>query len=652
MIKLIRNRIVAAVLLVSLGVSTSTLEIEASNEDIRYNTQADIEPQVHGLIKTISNELDMDEELVKTVYSLASNDTLNIKYMDNFPSIYTDKMKSDSLKFKGVNTKYQYLTSVKCKDVSILRPSEAYMPDVLYSLCYDLHALMQIRMYCSRGSMQAYFDSLRNDIKQLLVLSESLIIYLGDDDINGNKVIRAYELYANNHFDNISDALMECGIQNKYSISVVQKLFDDNSDILNVEVFEDAKEVYEMPYTLGYSSRENMMISAMSVVGKVRYTWAGGHQGASTIRGINPIWQSWEELYPSSAVDESTGKVNAGYGSCIKPSGSWCPIHGYNEDDRCIEYDTFTSFSEYLRFRIEEIGENLVIDKYKNMITLDPEGVSAHRLDGLDCSGFASWVFNQITNKYNIDSAAMYFTRQDGIESLDIGSELLPGDMFAWTSHIVMIVGKASDKSKAYVTVEQTPNVLKFGVVYYSGARTADIEHAMYVAREANKLLGNVTEEPHSYCMNNVGYYDIELSDNTEVLGDIKSIEEVTIPVESDTSNDSGDSENIEDSTEGEPQGETPQEETPQDETPQGETIRKAKVQYVDIGRFKDKFIDEGVVIDKYSKPIEDMLGEEVIAYTLTKMPISYITGYSEYNGALFDKSTIATDVGTTIIKE
>ena len=65
------------------------------------------------------------------------------------------------------------------------------------------------------------------------------------------------------------------------------------------------------------------------------------------------------------------------------------------------------------------------------MITLDPEGVSAHRLDGLDCSGFASWVFNQITNKYNIDSAAMYFTRQDGIESLDIGSELLPGDMFA-----------------------------------------------------------------------------------------------------------------------------------------------------------------------------------------------------------------------------
>ena len=44
------------------------------------------------------------------------------------------------------------------------------------------------------------------------------------------------------------------------------------------------KNEYVNPYKLGYTSRENMMLAAMSVVGKVRYVWGGGHLGSGNLK--------------------------------------------------------------------------------------------------------------------------------------------------------------------------------------------------------------------------------------------------------------------------------------------------------------------------------------------------------------------------------
>ena len=50
----------------------------------------------------------------------------------------------------------------------------------------------------------------------------------------------------------------------------------------------------------------------------------------------------------------------------------------------------------------------------------------------------------------------------------------------------------------------------------------------MQIAREANMLIGDITEEPHSYCMNTVGHYSVDIEDTTMVdslLGNVQQIE-------------------------------------------------------------------------------------------------------------------------------
>ena len=293
--------------------------------------------------------------------------------------------------------------------------------------------------------------------------------------------------------------------------------------------------------------------------------------------------------------------------------------------------------------------------------TINTEDSAAHRLDGLDCSGYTSWILNQIQNKYSIDSTAMYFTQQTGIESIEFGTDMLPGDIFAWTSHIVVIVGKVSENSKVYVTVEQTPNVLKFGTAYYAGYKQSDLDQAMQIAREANQLIGATTEEPHSYCMNNVGHYSVELTEEQDVnnlLGNVKSIEtkEVTREVSSDSSADSDGSSS--DSSENNEQASDEVDETEKTENNSSsdgtitETVTTVQAQYIDIGRYVDSFIDENSIVEGYDDSIDNLYATDIIKYIITKLPIQYISGYEIYNGDIFDKDTVSTNVGTSIIKE
>ena len=69
------------------------------------------------------------------------------------------------------------------------------------------------------------------------------------------------------------------------------------------------------------------------------------------------------------------------------------------------------------------------------------------------------------------------------------------------------------------------------------------------------------------------------------------------------------------------------------------------------IGRFKDSFTDENVILDDYNKKIKDMYAVDIIQHTLSKLPISYVTGYEKYNGVIFNKNLVASDLGISIVK-
>lgn len=604
-------KVAIAFLAIGFFIGFNEIRVEAAdNEDI---------------IEAVSKETSLDEKFIQYIYAIGLQ---NDKYMDRFPNVYKDTVKkSEGTILNLGNTKYQSFKNVKTTGLD--RPSAYFLPDSIYSVSYDIKTLMQYNYYKDRGGFQKHFDSYNEDVKQFIIFCESIIEYCGEDCEN---FIRAYEIFRLGYTDSIENALIFNNINDELIIKYISSLFTLER-VQQVDNINTLKDTYEMPYIIGYTTQENMLEAAISLVGKVRYTWAGGHAMTSNIKGINPVWKEWESLYRNS---------EEGSNSCIKPSSSWCPIHGYNEDERCINYDAVSDYNSYLLDRADILGiEELKLDKYKNKLAyIDTEDGTAHRLDGLDCSGYASWIFNQISNKYNIDSSAMYFTRQSGIEYIKFGNEMQPGDIFAWTSHIVIILGKVGDNSKVYVTIEQTPNTLKFGTVYYSGYKQSDLDYAMQIAREANLLIGNVTEEPHSYCMNNVGHYSVELANSNEVdslLGNVQKIETKEVPIE-DGMQPEEYSEPTEDNSD----------EIVEDVATQ--TVTTVQLQYIDIGRFTEDFLDYDSELVN-GKTFRDATALEILQYIIKKMPLQYISGYPNYEGELFDISTVSTEVGTTIVR-
>ena len=289
---------------------------------------------------------------------------------------------------------------------------------------------------------------------------------------------------------------------------------ESQSNNENNEHHVDDSGVYAIPYEIGLFTRDNMMTAAMSLVGDVRYVWGGGHSGAAYIKGINPVWKQFDELYPSEPVTKNGSsqadvEMNEGFGTCIKPSGSWCPIHGYVHT--AFHGGSVYSIDQYIDQRAGLFDKiDLTNEKYREMLSTVnySHGVNAHVIDGLDCSGYVSWLFNQVQENYKVNTAARYFIQQDCFNALNIGDDLLPGDIFAWETHIVVIVGRIKDGSKAYVTLEETPNVLRFGVAYYIDADQSDVNYGKRIAAEANSLIGGLNpkyERPHVYCINTVG---------------------------------------------------------------------------------------------------------------------------------------------------
>lgn len=597
------------------------------------------EAELEEIKQSIADSLDIDIEYVNNILELSSNE---IKYKDVTKDLYNTETTEKSINIFGANTVYQVNPNAVCNNSSITRATSYYLPDTLYSIVYDLKSLMTQRNFRDRGNASVYIDALYSSIRERLYFYEAVGVYTGESDADMDNLYLACEKIVNNKeaneditFINESGQLEfkeeykkifeEYGIDNSNVLRHLAILMNKDKYLIEANNIDDLREYYLVPYRINYTSRENMMVAAMSLTGKVRYIWGGGHGGASYIKGINPLWKQFNALYP-------TEPDNIGFSTCIKPSGSWCPVHGELTDE--FHGETLYNLDDYINLR-NNIYDNvdMTSEKYRKLMEVVDftDGVNEHVMDGLDCSGYASWIFNQITDKYQVTSTAANFIDLKAINEIPLGSEMLPGDVFAWREHIVVIVGKLSKNSKVYITSEQTPNVLKFGAIYYSGARQSDIDYAMQIASEANELIGGINSElepPHCYNIDSVKLYKPTEDEET----DTAESEDTTVEQEV-----------IDETVENKTSDET-LEAIAEDE------VSEYK-EFAFIGRFKDSFADENIILADYDKKIKDMYAVDIIQHTLSKLPISYITGYEKYNGVIFNKDLVASDLGVGIVK-
>lgn len=751
----ISKKIIACILVATTSIGTIAFAGENKNALInKISTVDNLETQLNKLYTTISKKTGLDKYYIKQLYNLAGAEII---YADKQPDIYIDqtvKSFNAPMEIIGANTIYRKLD----ENSDIVVDSKYYLPDAMYSVSYDIASIMSLRLYYNRGTMQECFDNLTDATKKDILFYESVLLYTGESVEAVDSLYQAYlEMliaknkneyvveYSDNGTPSIKDSFQsilntnETFSDNSLKLLATMLSFDRNLAV-NDKVGSIESE-YTLPYISNYTSRENMMLAAASLVGKVRYVWGGGHSGASCIDGINPSWEEFESLYPSTPTSEiinttEDGKEytslvnNEGFGTCIKPSGSWCPLH--DNVYSAFHGETVYSYNDYITLR-KGLYDSINTKQSAYESTVGQmnfsHGINAHSIEGLDCSGFVSWLYNQITDDYNFNSTAKEFTNQYGIEEVPFGEDLLPGDEFSWTSHIIAIVGKVKEDSKAYVTVEQTPNQLKYGVCYYDGASSSDIETAKQIASEANELIGDIDsslEAPHCYCMNNMGKYtetievkvrqkkninkqkdaeDIQENnkedsnseeiENEEIINETSTEDSTAHDTETSTTEDgsevskidsdiittedTNDSDNettediidnsskennaVDNKDSGKEKGNTKEKDeesstksdNKQDKHNETTTENKktrykivtktVEKQYISIGRFREQFVDDNLKVIDDKVTIKDATALEIIQHTLTKLPLSYVSGYGRYDGDLFNKELVASNV-------
>ncbi len=247
----------------------------------------------------------------------------------------------------------------------------------------------------------------------------------------------------------------------------------------------------EVPYKYGVKSREELMVAAASLVGKVKYVWGGGLQGTNHITTINPLWRQFSRMY------DNAGKTD----KSIRPrtSGYWCPIHSASGDDKCAFFSpTYTDAETFL------LDRSLDYSKYGNPYAgISPQvlntalaevtqAVPYHRLEGLDCAGFVGWAFNQISsdNKYGGD-AGSFVSNNKMIQITDL-AKLACGDVVTSGDHIVLIVAPTNIDGTVFMTVESVPPEVKFGMLFKPGASKQDKDDARKMIKAANYYFGNI----------------------------------------------------------------------------------------------------------------------------------------------------------------
>jgi len=590
--QIISSVIIGVMLFSNMQIAYASDSITSDNINTISESTDDLGVQLNDLYYRVGEQLNIDYIYVKLIHLVAGGKAV---YADQRPNIYNETtvdMFKGPFDIKGAEQEYKIQAPwAFCPDSNVERPSKYYLPDAAYSVTSDVVRIMNKRFYYDRGYMQNYFDALNKDVKTTILFYEAMLEYIGASQDEVNRFYNVYEkiLYEKDKDENVLESdgegvfyfkdeyrkILEANNISDESIEVLSIMLSFDSKLAGYNDPDTIKDEYVTPYKIGYTSRENLMHAAMSVVGKVRYVWGGGHLSTGNVEGINPAWKAFYDTYGTSEDEE-------GYRMSIKPTASWCPIHGRVENgDGCLlDAETVYSVEQYVDSRKEIMDtSNMTLDKYQAFIekNIDIEkGVNSHRLDGLDCSGYTSWVFNQIISNRNYDSGANSFIRHANFNVVEYGSPMLPGDVFAWTGHIVIVVGKVDDSGKSHVILEASPNTVKFGVMYYTGVSTAELEKAINIAKEANELIGALPdyERTHIYNMDNRGY------------------------------------------------------------TSDGE-------RYAEIGRLNRAYIDENTIITGYGKTIKEMYADEIIQNSINHLPYQYVSGYGNYDGKIFNTASV-----------
>lgn len=565
--------------------------------------EVSLSKQIDGLFEQVAIDLDIPVEYVRATYLIAGGTAI---YDTKYPDIYND-LTTHSIKgafdIEGASSRYdkeysRYKLNNKAIDRQVNR--KYYLPDAVYNVMSDIVEIMNIRRQVDRGELGIYFDNLLPDVRDNIIYYEAIMQYAGFSEQSVNRIYKAYEkmVYMKDENEYVIDVINNTeyrikdkfrGIFNELEIGrneLIAKAMSFDGLLASASSKDDIEMQLLSPHKIGYTSRENMMRAAISLVGKVRYIWGGGHGGSSNINGISPIWLSFNELY------EQAGKDN----KSIQNSNTWCPIHG-DCGYACSLGDTgIRTIDDYIDLRGEVIKNTPSYRYFKtanlskiytnrNLANTDGRGngisIAAHRVEGLDCSGYISWIYNQIDKTRVYDSNARGFVGSGRLRELDFGDKLYAGDVIAWSSHICMIVGDIDNEGKVYVQVEQTPSKVRFGVAYYSGASESKIEKAKDIAREANALIG--------------GYDGIISTYNINKLAGLSRVN------------------------------------TDEDGNVYFEYTGSLK-----LGRLNREYIDEDDKVGGYNRSMKELTASEIIQHTIDNLPKEYLKGIGSYDGKQF----------------
>lgn len=474
--------------------------------------------QVEGMILELSERFSMDAWQIRVIYRMLN---LNPIYTDKAPNIYTDL----SVNELYTGNKFQiisYQDIVKNK----VEPSNRRLADVMYS------AVKAFDTFEIKNTLEN--EDIINDI-EVKYLSEKDKHYikfalniLDFFDLKSHKETFCSDykritnimvggsnttklLYSdrnkNAKFNSKAQAELFDETYSEEYINILANVLSGNDALINNGTFIDLNysgvNSSEYPYRYLYFSRENMMRAAISVVGKVRYVWGGGHLGGGQIAGINPLWERFNDIYH---LEEQ--------GRCIKPSGTWCPVHSGGSN--CAFYKPYVhTVEDYIsawKKQMQDAGygnilyginEEEIYSLFRGRNTVSQyssQSVELHRFDGLDCSGFASWLYNQVDASSVKDALAPYLVDCKGMREVSFGERLYPGDALGWDTHIVIVFGQYS--KDCYITVEQTPNELKFGACAFNNG-TAKLDEAGEYAKKLNKHFGVADDDINKFNFNN-----------------------------------------------------------------------------------------------------------------------------------------------------
>lgn len=516
--------LMAAILIVTHDIKddsnkAETIENKNIIRQIAYNPNTGIYPdkgnniyrQVDSMLQELSDTFKIDIRRVRVLYRMAN---FNPVYTDKSPNIYTDLSIND-LTDGSVYTVESYYESVKQEDNSGKQqePSNKRLADAAYSVVKAFDAF-QLQNATNN-------DSYLNDIKiKYLVEDDKAYVKFALDVLDffgksqykdkfcedyknlidmlqtGN--IKAKAIYVdNNRKAQINSIILDNVLadnSDKEYIDLLADVLSGNNQFITETSFVKNYEIPQFAYGFQYlkTTRENMMIASTSLVGKVRYVWAGGHGGGAQIAGINPMWEKFNEAYKIKGI---SGCIQSSSGSCPVHGGGGCAYSAPNVSTIDNYVNTWTKRMNNLGLGqlTEDVDMDTMYSVFRDRNTVSRYGsqsLSIHTLDGLDCSGFACWLYNQI-DPYTIkDTTAIDFVNSDGVKRVKYGDKLLPGDAIGWDTHIITVFGVYKDN--AYIAIEQTPNVLRFSAFSVGGSKY--LQEASDYAEELNAIAGVTSE--------------------------------------------------------------------------------------------------------------------------------------------------------------